>query len=832
MKVSLNWVKQFTDVDLPVDKLVEKIGAQLGAVEEVIDLGKRHEGILVVKVVSVDKHADADKLTVCLVDDGGANKKVKRNAKGLIEIVCGASNVKAGMLAAWIPPGSIVPSTFDKDPFKIEARQIRGVTSNGMLASPKELGFGDSHEGLLEFSQDDKAKPGDTLIKVLELDDYIIDIENKMFTHRPDLFGQLGVAREIAGIQHQAFSSPMMYKSAKTTGKYAGVATPLKVSNDVPKLVPRFMALVFYDVEVAPSPAWLQSYIARLGVRPINNVVDITNYFTYLTAQPLHAYDYDKLAALAGGKAELGVRLSKKGEQLKILGGKTLSLEADSIVITAGNKPIGLGGVMGGAQTEVDAKTKNIVLEVATFDMTATRRSAMTYGLFTDAAIRFMKNQSPLQNDRVMAWANDELVHQTGGEPDGEIHDLKHNLPEPKALKVSVGFINERLGLKLSTAEMVKLLKNVEFEVSATGDELKITAPFWRTDIEIAEDVVEEVGRLYGYDHLPLELPTCDLSPAALNPGLAIKDRIRDILARAGANEALTYSFVPGSLLEKVGQDPKNSYHIRNAMSPDLQYYRLSLTPNLLDKVHPNIKAGFDELALYEIGKVHGKSEIDEEELPKEFERLALVFAAKQSAKSGAPFFEARLLLTFLLEQLGSTAEYKPFDAAAFKNHKLFQQMIAPFEPTRSAYVFVADKLLGVIGEYKTSIGREFKLPVHSAGFEVFLSILRLPSQKRYQPLNRYPETEQDICLRVAADLSHGQLTDFVLAELGQLSKQHGYQHWLKPLDIFQKESDHKQITWRITLSHPERTLTTQEVNSLLDKLAAAAAKQFKAQRV
>ncbi|HET9721498.1 MAG TPA: hypothetical protein VFP32_00510, partial [Candidatus Saccharimonadales bacterium] len=277
MKVSLNWIRLMnqnygcsdsSELD-DVKKLVEKIGSQLGAIEQVIDTGEKYQGVLVVKVVECAKHPNADKLNLCLIDDGGVDKKFKRDKDGLIEVVCGAPNVKAGMLAAWIPPGTAVPSTFDKEPFVIESRDIRGKTSHGMLASPKELDIGDSHAGILHLSS---GQPGDDLIKILRLDDHIIDIENKMFTHRPDCFGLLGVARELAGIFNKPFKSPDWYKEdIKLDNDGRKNVLKLEVKNQLPKLVPRFCAVAVKEVKIEPSPDWLQSFLARSGLRPINN---------------------------------------------------------------------------------------------------------------------------------------------------------------------------------------------------------------------------------------------------------------------------------------------------------------------------------------------------------------------------------------------------------------------------------------------------------------------------------------------------------------------------------------------------------------------------------
>jgi phenylalanyl-tRNA synthetase beta chain len=811
-----------------IDKLVGKIGAQLGAVEEVIKLGEKYKGILVIKVVSCVKHPNADKLSLCLVDDGGVDKKAKRNDDGLIQIVCGAPNVKAGMLAAWIPPGVTVPDTYDKEPFVIEARPIRNKTSHGMLASSKELDLGDNHQGILEL---DSGRPGDNLIENLQLDDYIIDIENKMFTHRPDCFGILGIARELAGINQKAFKSPAWYREdadLPTDGRKNVLR--LEVKNQVPELVPRFCAVAIKDVKVGPSPAWLQSFLARSGIRPINNVVDVTNWFMLATAQPLHAYDYDKVKT-----GVLGARLSKKGEKLKLLNGKEITLDEGAVVITDGRRPVGLGGVMGGADTEVDENTKSIIIECANFDMNQTRRAAFEYGLFTDAATRFTKNQNPRQNRAVLVKAAGDMMQLFGGRQASPVIDDKHFNAKDVTVNTSSEFINSRLGLELNAAEIKKLLENVEFKVTGNS-ELKVTAPFWRTDIEIPEDIVEEVGRLYGYDHLPVELPRRDLKPAEPDQLLSFKPRLRAILAAAGANEVLTYSFVHGSLFEKAGQEPGQSYRIVNALSPDLQYYRLSVTPSLLEKIYPNFRAGYKEFALFELGKGHNKQMKDktDKNLPMGFEMLSLVFTSgfKSAEAGGAPFYEARKILDYLAERLGVRLVYKPIpQEEAYAAAK-------PFDHTRSAQVWDATGKvpLGMVGEYKQTVTRNLKLPRHTAGFEIGISQLlsTTPAHGEYHPVNRYPEVEQDFCLRSTAGLSYAELTGFMDETLTRLSDKSGYQFELQPLDIFQKENDksHKHTTWRIILWHPERTLTTEETNRLLSQVAEAAAKQIKAERI
>ena len=361
MKVSLNLVKKYTQINMPVSDLIDVIGSKLGAVEEVINLGQIYNGAIVVKVIECDRHMDADKLSVCKVDDNNVTEGIPRDEKGLIQVVCGAPNVKKDMFAVWLRPGSVIPSTSGKDQVILEAKDLRGVMSQGMLASSKELGLNDDHHGLLEI--DKPANAGQKFSELYELDDIIIDIENKMLTHRPDCFGILGIAREIAGITGLNFRSPDWYLGERSEIIDFQSNDLIRVENNIPDLVPEFLAQVINDIEIKPSDILTQSYLSRLGIRPINNIVDQTNYIMLLTAQPLHAYDYDKLKALQpqADIPKIVVRRPNPDEQVELLNGKKITPAKDTILIATDNMAIGLGGVMGGSSTEIDHTTKNIV---------------------------------------------------------------------------------------------------------------------------------------------------------------------------------------------------------------------------------------------------------------------------------------------------------------------------------------------------------------------------------------------------------------------------------------------------------------------------------------
>ena len=846
MKVSLNIVKNLVNFELPpVDELVARVNAQLGSVEKVIDLGAQYKDARIVHVIQCEPHPNADRLHVCLIDDGGAVANIPRDDKGYVQVVCGAPNVHADMWAVWLPPNSTVPASFaDAEPFVLGARKLRGVLSQGMMAAADELAIGTDHDGIVEISGRDMPKgvvlqAGDSFAQVFGLDDVVLDIENKMFTHRPDCFGQLGVAREISGIFGQAFTSPDWYTVAQ---KFAdGSGLKLDVYNDIPDLVPRFMAVAVKNVAVQPSSLWLQCQLVAMGGKPINNIVDATNYIMLMTAQPTHAYDYDKLR---GGK--LGARMAREGETIALLNGKTYTLGTDDIVIADGERAVALGGIMGGADTEVSSDTNNVVLECASFDMYAVRKTAMRHGVFTDALSRFNKGQSPLQNAPVLK----RLMSMIGGEQASKVHDKKQFSDEfdeyfagkytPANIDIDSAFINHRLGLQLTDDDIYTLLNNVEVHSHGPEDELGymcIQVPFWRTDIELKEDVVEEVGRLYDFGKLPRELPQRSTKPAPKNPRRELKRQIREQLSRAGANEALTYSFVHEHILKRAEQHADQAYKLSNALSPDLQYYRLSVLPSLLDKVHANIKAGHDEFCLFEIGKGHDvRLPHNEDGLPSERTFVDAVYAAKK-ARDGASYYQVQRMAVRLLDSLGIRFELMSMVAGNDDGKELSGvefEVAAPFDQRRSAWILCGKKRLGIIGEFKQAVRRNFKLPEYVAGFSIdFDQLLTQPRDRQtYRPLSRFPSTSRDVSLRAPCDVSYAELYHVVQVAVDESAGDVAVT--IEPRAIFQPANDRsiKTTTFRLRMTHYKRTLTDADAKPIVDRVATMALAKLSAECV
>ena len=828
MKVSLNIVRSLINFELPsVDELVLRVNQQLGGVEEVIDLGAKYSGARIVRVVECGKHPDADRLSVTKIDDGGAVPDVPHDDNGYVQVVCGAPNVHADMWAIWLPPGSTVPASFDDtEPFVLGARPLRGVLSQGMLAAADELAIGTDHEGIIEITENDlpsgaELQAGARFAEIFGLDDFVLDIENKMFTHRPDCFGQLGVAREIAGIFGQQFTSPEWYKAQQQFSTAEGL--DLMITNGAPELVPRFMAVAIKDVEVKPSPLWLQCQLVAMGGKPINNIVDTTNYIMLMTAQPTHAYDYDKLRG-----HQLGARLARPDEKVSLLNGKEYELTADDIIIADGEGVIGLAGIMGGSNTEVSNDTKNIVLECATFDMYALRKTAMRHGVFTDALARFNKGQSPLQNAAVLK----RLMSMVSGVQASEVFDLKQFSDEfddyfdgkytPANIDIDSKFINERLGLKLSENDICGLLNNVEIKSHGPEEELDyicIQSPFWRTDLELPEDIVEEVGRLYGFDKLPRELPHRSIKPVPKNPRRELKNAIRQSLSRAGANEILTYSFVHERILKNAEQDVTQAYKLSNALSPDLQYYRLTVLPSLLDKVYTNIKSGHNEFALFEIGKGHLKSKgLNKEGLSIENNYIDLVYTSKKD-KPGAPFYVTKKLINNLGKDLGVKFEFEKIV------NQIDKQILAPFDIDRSSLIIIDNgDIVGLVGELKQSVIKNFKLPQYISAASIDIDILQKNISKNigdsYHPLSKFPSTRRDISIEIDLAVSYKDVLNVVK---NSLQKQDDEFISISLVDIYRaKDSSFKTITLNISMTNYNRTLTATDASRIIENINKA----------
>ncbi len=750
MKISLNWLREYVDIKIPNDELIRLIGARLVEVEGVINETHKYDKIYVVKVVKAEKIPDTH-LTLCQIDVG---------EDSLVQVVCGAPNVHEGMLTAWIAPGAIVPASVNEDaPFVIGKRKMLGkYESNGMLAGADELDFGDDHSGIVEINPEE-AKPGDLLSDVYDLEDLILEIENKSLTHRPDCFGIIGFAREVAGIMGQKFNDPGFLFEEKVfpegflhrvDGGLKSQDSNFSVKVVQPEICSRYTAAVLKVTKATEKEKYLskmQILLAKSGMNSVSRIVDITNYVMLLTGQPLHAFDYDKFMKVGGlENPEIVVRLAEKNEKLTLLDDTEAQLNENDIIIASGRSPVALAGAMGGKNTMVDDDTKNILLESASFSLYNLRKTQMAHGIFSEAITRFTKGVPSGGTFNVLA----ETVREIRGKVVSIVDYYPNPKPQPVVL-VSVQEINDLLGTDYSEKLIIDTLENVGFEVESKNGELKVVSKYWRTDIHIREDIIEEVGRLLGYDNIKPTLPLHSTSNT--NSMFELKHKIRGIMEKLGANELLTYSFVSGKLLEKADQDPKNSYKIVNSISPELQYVRQSLVPSLLDKAYLNEKLPVERFAIYEMNKVYQKEwGLDDEKVP--VEKSSLGFVVAERKKRETAYYKAKKYLAELLVELNITPEFLPLKSSVASSR--------PFDQKRSAEIRLDGELIGVIGEFKNSVRSKFKLAEYLAGFELNLDVLLGKVNYRKKIETTRPKSMD---LTVTTDDTYGEALKKVQAE-------------------------------------------------------------------
>jgi phenylalanyl-tRNA synthetase beta chain len=816
MLISLNSIKKYVQIpaELSTEKLIEIIGSRLVEIEEVIDLAPKYKGVYIVKVVSAEKIPDTH-LSLCQIDAGPHTAEFAEAGAETVQVVCGAPNVHAGMLAVWITPGSIVPSTYGNENFRLGKRKLQGYESNGMLAGADELGFDNEHKSIAEI--DPKiAQPGDSLADVFDLNDTIIDVENKSLTHRPDCFGLIGFAREVAGILGQPFPE-IEWPALKLADDLA-----VKVTITDSAICPRYSCAVFDLPDNQPEKYLTPTavFLSKAGMRSIDPMVDLTNVMMLETGQPLHAFDYDKLVAIGqsgqnsqqnGAKdtPEIIVRLAQPGETIQLLDGKTIECTPEDILITSNNIPVALAGAMGGKNTEIDASTKRVVLESATFSLYNLRKTQMAHGIFSEAITRFTKGQPAAMTFPVLS----ETVARLGVSPLAVV-DAYPDKPRKTVVKITTLEINQLLGTTYDQGIIIKTLENVNFTVSATGDTLEVTAPVWRTDIHIKEDIIEEVGRLLGYDNIPLALPEKPFAGTEVAPMLRLKSELRGILSdRLAMHEVLTYSFVSKALLEKSGQDPADHYEIVNSISPELQNFRSQIVPSLLDKIRENIKSGHRDFSLYELNQVSSKANgLSAEETPVLNNHLGIVCLGD--------FYKLKTyILTMLRRGLKVELEYSQLVAGS-KAAETYPYL----EPAHSAVLLLNGETIGAFGEIKAAVARRFKLETTVSACELDLDkIVDLPRRIDTDlKLSRFPSVERDLTLKVSADAQFGRvhtLLDQVLASENLIFE-------TLPVSIYQSAPDSptKNFSFHLKFSSPDKTLDQSDITKIMDKITVEVA--------
>jgi phenylalanyl-tRNA synthetase beta chain len=819
MKLPLKSIKQFSECSTDLEKVLDDISSKIGAVEGYTKYTDMYQGIYIAQIVNKEEHPDADKLAIYEISIGESEN---------IQVVAGDKSLRVGDKIAYIKPGYIVPSTYGTNQeIKIKAVNMRGVVSNGMLCSEKELNIGSNHTQVLVLEKD--AEIGKTFLEYFDFDDTVVDIENKALTNRGDLFGIIGLARELSAAQGIPFVSPQWYTDSQNDINLDEDTLPVEVDNQASNLCPRYMAVTVDNVTVKDSPVWLKSLLIKSGFKPVNNIVDITNYIAIVTGQPLHAFDYDKLVdgdSNSKGKAHITVRLAKDGEKIHTLDNNLVELTSNNLVIADSTHPIAIGGVIGGMDTEIDENTKRIVLESATFDRFSIRRTSMELGIFTEAVTRYTRGQDPNYCLANLLKAVSLIKELAKGEVSSNIVDIYPNPQKQDIITLDINRLNTYLGTKLTHSEISEILKNIEYNIEDKDSNdtfLTVRPPLFRTDIFIEEDIYEDIGRIYGYENIKASLPLIETKPADKNRNIFLKSRIRNILSNSGCNELDTYNFTSVDTLKKAKQEPNITYHIKNSLSPELSLMRPSIVVSLLEKAQLNIQQNISPFCIYEFNIPHQKGYMDNFSLPKEEWHLSMLFSSKEDILGGNPYYQIKRYFEKVPNTLcvGEISYELISETPQLELPIWIKNLIPAFNSNSSALIKTninqKEIVLGIIGNFDQQVKKNFKLPEFSSGLEINMEELKrvVDNYSKYVETSKFPSIWQDITFVVPTDTKYEDIVKDI-KQVVDTKDRHSYIHCL---DIYQKEEDTKNITLRITIEHLSKTLTYKEFEKIKNRL-------------
>ena len=793
MKVSLKWLQKYLNTKDVIDpqELGWRLTMSTVEVDKIFPLGATLNQVIVGQIKEIVAHPDADLLRVCQVDIGQVNR---------VTIVCGGTNLRENMFVAVALPGAFVRWHGNGEPVQLAETKIRGISSFGMICASVEIGLAElwpatSEKEIMDLGNDNQI-PGTPLTIALDLEDTIYEIDNKSITNRPDLWSHYGLAREVSAI----YQYPLIEYLPASIKDGSGSSLKVQVSDS--QLCPRYQAAVLSGIKIAPSPIWLQKSLIAVGLKPINNVVDITNYVLADLGQPLHAFDAKKIK---GNK--INIRPAKSDELFPSLAGDTVKLTVADLVITDQEKVIALAGVMGAANSEVDEMTTDVVLESANFSATPIRRSALRHGLRTEASARFEKNLDPNLTAIALAQAVQMILALC---PEAhiisQVFDLNKSKKEKIVIKTTVEYIEKKIGMTLGQATIVDILARLKFVVVAKKNNLQVTVPSWRAtkDISREEDLVEEVARIYGYDRIVDSMPSIKITRTEQNKEIITERKIKSFLSRNLAlNEVYNYSWQDEKYLTLLKYNPANCLQLKNYLSPDQRFLRPTLLTNLVKNLTDNLR-WFKQIGIFEVGRVYWPVDsiiLDQPNqntyLPQQPKMLAwLIYQEEENL-----FFTIKGQLEYLFKELGLTVEW--------------QIKKQPFLSTNYCLSIVANgEELGYFGLLIPKIAKELKWKNSPAVTELNLTEIakQVVDKKKYQPLPKYPVVIKDFSVILSASVPWIDLEKSI------------YQ--VDPLvigvelfDQYQDQAGQFSIAFHIRLYDPTKTLTTQDIEAVSNKI-------------
>ncbi len=789
MRVSLNWLKDYVNIPLSVDDLAELLTMSGLEVEAKEPLGRSLEEVVAARILSVRPHPQADTLWLCNVEAGHRT----------VQVVCGAPNLRVGMMAPMALPGTKLPGGLE-----VKESRIRGEASVGMLLAEDEMGLTEDHTGLMVLPE--SLSPGTPVAEALPLEDWALEIS--LTPNRPDCACVIGIAREIAALTRGKLRKPVIH--FRESDRRIEALTSVTLED--PEGCPRYAAGMVCGFELKPSPFWMRYRLHVSGIRGISNVVDVTNYVLLEMGQPLHAFDYDRLK-----ENRIVVRKAGEGEVFTTLDGKTHTMSKDNLMICDGQRPVALAGVMGGLNSEIFSESKNVLIESAFFDPIAIRRSSKRLGLSTEASYRFERGVDIDGAVQALRRAMMLISELAGGEVIQGIIDNYPTPRSPREIDLRVDKTNRFLGTELSRDTVAGYLQALEMEVQPSGENvLRVKPPSFRVDITRDWDLMEEVARLEGYDHIPVTIPPIRPSDEKESPEMTTGDRVREIMAGLGFSEVTSFSFIAPVSADFLGaerESPLRSFvTLLNPLTVDQSVMRTSLIPGLVAAVKTNLSYGEKDLKLFEWGRVFVRKGTDE--LPQE--RLVLSGLAMGLAnpkewyreERAVDFYDVKGAAEALLKALGL-------------RDLLFERGETPpwYLKEAASVIRLPDQRLGTVGQLSPEVLKRFDVDAPSLyAFEIDGTVLleRVALDRTFDPLAKFPAVYRDLSIVAKRNLESARIQEIILRE-GR-----GLVESVTLFDLFEGgkiDPSEKALAFRICYRSRETTLDGKDINKLHESI-------------
>lgn len=788
MKIPLSWLREYVDIDLPYQEVAHRLTMSGNEVGEIEVIGNTWSKVSVGHVVKLEPHPNADRLRLATVNLGQYE----------LTVVCGAPNLSPGQRVPFAEVGARLIDARTGSTETLKAATIRGVHSEGMVCSERELGLGEDHTGILVLPED--APIGSPLSEYLG--DVIFNLD--ITPNRPDCLSVIGIAREISALTGKPIKEPILDYNEEGQS----IESLVSVEIDDPSLCPRYTASVVRGIKVEPSPKWMQERLRKTGQRPINNVVDITNYVMLEYGQPLHAFDYYTMQ-----HGRVIVRTAHDEETLITIDDVPRQLRSPMLVISDAQKPIALAGIMGGLNTEMKEDTTTVLIESANFDGINTRRTSQALKLRSESSSRFDKGLQPELAAIALRRATQLILQLAGGQACKGIIDVH---PQPKdrpILQFTMSRLRKVLGVEVSTERVNEILSSLGFSTNEQDEySLMVTVPYWRSDIGQEDDLIEEIARIIGYDNLPTSTLSKSIPPHQPQPDRELRERVKDILVASGMQEVISYSLTSMANLEKIQAPTEFLRPLRlyNPMSEDQQYLRTTLRGTILSTLSANQFTVRDGIKIFEVGRVYLPRPSD---LPLEREMLVGVLSGPRwpetwlENEGSLDFFDAKGIVEALLNQLHLKYDFEPLEDTLFL-------------PGRGARINIQDSPVGVLGEVHTQILESFQIDTTAVTLfelDLELTLQHISSgTSQYKPLPRYPGAYRDLALTLDLNVPATKVQDII--ERNPLVAQSTL------FDVYEGSGipqGMRSLAYRILFQLPDRTLVGETVGQAMTDILA-----------